>query len=930
MFILVGLTRSSFGADGVTSIETGYTVSKVRTALIKGNSYVVASSYEGTVFGIAYSGRVGWENKLSGYMNHDLWCEDITGDGTDEILVANADGHLYCLNSRGELQWTFKKNDAPMYAVCVLHHQAKTYVVCGGYDNHIYYLSPVGDLVKDLPSLGYSVSKPWGNDPHKPSPPKKLHVANFLRKIKNADGTESLVVHGMMNGMQDKGVLYLFEPLADKPWSTIPLESKSPMGELRVCEVEGKSEILMGASSMIHDASVAVIDAKAGDQRIFGISSLGRKLDSFGYRVAQPEVISSAQQTQYFVLFGSRILLLPTDLDKGKTEVLVCRYSFNDMWKDPLTHRIVFASAQSGGSCIHILDPNHPDWKTEYENLSPPGKIATILENTAMVREQLKTFKRPAWERDPLPVYLMSENRKTVEALVEELRSSYGSPVFLNGFHMGTAEDWDRSAIESEKYRDRRDRRRKYSLTQDQALEQIVSHYDDGPGDDGPGDDGPGIAYWAGHGNDPYMFSLDTTKKVIAAANGKKTVLIYPELEDHSPEFEYVMDDLIYPLADAAKGKNANIFVRTKHVFWQGNVYLPAWKHLLSGEYADVFVPSMEETTDKSMELSLAARLGIWTSGAVNSWGGRCARDNASYDRARQHSHQMLPNHFLRMMVYDISHGTQYLDNFSVDQQYMSLLWELIAKGALYVPKREEIVSFSPVHISMKKPDETYIERGSNTKWCTFFDQDFEDKNPMVFGRLNGSWPGAPNTPWDFSRYAAGVKDRRLNFLPPYDRGLVLITPPQQGVFADSDAPRGQLKDHLHPLYKNILKEFITDGRQYFSPNGKKHYAANAVYQTVESEIRNRSKLLPLTVTGDVAWVVAQSSPTHLRLTLVDSGYINPSGKTASVSFHSVKPMKMTDVVSGASIDISDPSSVNVDVPCGLFRFVDVELVESL
>ena len=31
----------------------------------------------------------------------------------------------------------------------------------------------------------------------------------------------------------------------------------------------------------------------------------------------------------------------------------------------------------------------------------------------------------------------------------------------------------------------------------------------------------------------------------------------------------------------------------------------------MSGEYADVFVPSMEETTDKTMELSLAGRMGM-------------------------------------------------------------------------------------------------------------------------------------------------------------------------------------------------------------------------------------------------------------------------------------------------------------------------------
>jgi hypothetical protein len=440
----------------------------------------------------------------------------------------------------------------------------------------------------------------------------------------------------------------------------------------------------------------------------------------------------------------------------------------------------------------------------------------------------------------------------------------------------------------------------------------------------------PGIAYWGGHGNDPYYFSLQTTKKVIDAAKGKKTVLIYPETVDHSEDFEYVMNDLFYPLAEYAQGRNANLFIRTKHVFWQGHVYLPIWKRVLDGEFADVFVPAMEETSDKSMELSVAARMGLWASGAVDSWGARCARDNPSFDRSRQHSHQMLPNHFLRTMIYNISSGAQYINNFPVDQEYMSLLWELIAKGALYVPKRSEIVSFSPVHLSMTQPDEHYMQDGNNVKWCTFYDQEFEAKNPFVFSRLNGTWPGAPVTAWDFSHYAAGVKQRRLNFLPPYEDGLVLITPPQHGTFAAANPPRGALADHLHPLYKTILKEYITDGRHYYSADGTQKYAANEHYRVVAADIRNSAKLLPLTVSGDVAWVAAQTAPTHLRLTLIDSGYINPHARTATVSFHTVDPVKMVDLLHGTRFDLTDPSSVQVKIACGMFRFIDIELKEPL
>jgi hypothetical protein len=338
----------------------------------------------------------------------------------------------------------------------------------------------------------------------------------------------------------------------------------------------------------------------------------------------------------------------------------------------------------------------------------------------------------------------------------------------------------------------------------------------------------------------------------------------------------------------------------------------------------------MEETTDKSMELSVVARLGIWASGAVDAWGARCARDNTSFNRLRQHSHQMLPNHFLRQMVYNISLGAQYINNFPVDQEYMSLLWELIARGTLYVPKRCEIVSFSPVHLSMTEPDERYLNEGNNVKWTSFYDQASEEANPMVFGRLNGTWPGAAVTQWDFSRYAAGVKERRLNYLPPYENGLVLITPPQDGVFATRDAPRGAMVDHLHPMYRDILKEYLTDGRHYLSADGKQRYAADEYYRVVEADIKSSAKLLPLTVSGGVAWVTAQTAPNHLRLTVIDSGYINPTTRTATVHFHTVRPVKVVDLLNKKRFNVSNASTVKIDVPCGMFRFINVELEEPL
>jgi len=914
---------ASSDAAPVRSHDTGYTVTKVRTAQDAAGTYIVGSSYEGTVFGLGYDGIKRWEHTLSGYMNHDLWCQDLDGDGVDEVLAANADGSVYCLNSMGELRWTFKENEAPMYAVCALRDGDTTYVVCGGFDMTVYTLDARGRKVKAIPSSAYSEAKVWGNSIGKKNTPSGVHNANYLRPLPRAGKSDALVVHGVNNGAQNVGEIYVLEQLSDRPLMVERVEAPGVIGDVRVvAKAEDASpRILLGTSHSYGRSGLSVMDSATGKQVVFSMEAMPRGFRSFGYRVLQPELIRDGKDWRIILFFGEQVVLLDETLDVKTAEVIEGRYSYNDMWKDPSGETIVLASAQSGGSCVHVIDLTDRGWKKAFAAIEPPGKIAAILENTKRSREQLKAFSPPPDQPASQTVYLLSDRINDVtRPYVEEIRRTSGNPLFLGGAYMPTAEDYDRSGIPSKKYQDKRDQRRKYTLSQDDVLEKIIPWYDGYKG----------IAYWGGHGNDPYMFQPETSMKVIDAAAGKKTVLIFPELEDHSPGFIKVMDHLIYTLAEFAENRNANLYIRTKHVFWQGAVYLPAWSRLLSGEFANVFVPSMEETFDKSMELSVAGRLGIWASGAVDSWGARSARDNPTFDRSREISHQNLPNHFLRQMVYNVASGAQYLNNFPVDQRYMSFLWELIAKGALFVPQRSQIVSLSPVHLSMTTPDPEYMDRANKVKWNVFYEEGWEAENPMVFSRLNGTWPGAPNTDYDFSRYAAQATERRLNFIPKYEHGVVMITPPQTGPLADTNAPRGRMEDHLHPLYRGKLKEFFTDGRSYLSADGKTKRRADRHFEDVAEAIRDGEKLLPLTVTGGVGWVVSELSPTRLRLTVIDNGYLNPNDRAAVVTFRASKPSGMTDVLSGETFAVEAGGSVTVPVPCGLFRFLDIELDEPL
>ena len=923
------LAVNCFGQSPLYSIETDYTISNVRNATDAGGKYIIANSYEGTILAIDYDGTIRWENKLSGFMNHDVWCDDLTGDGVDEIVTANADGNIYCLDNSGNLMWQFKNNDVPMFSTCVISKGNSKYVVASSLDLSIYYLSSDGNLVKEIPSSSYSQENTWGDN----APPDNIHLANFVRKINKSNGEEALLIHGTVNTNSTNGSIYLFDVLADAPYKIIDPMNAKPVGDVRVSNYfgDGKEKIFMGSSTSKNDTDLSVYTQNTQQSVHVDYSQIINDLGGFGYRVVQTEIIPDGNSYQYFSLIGNSIALTAPNLNLNNTEKLLCKYSFNDLWHDHTNKRMILASSQSGGNAIHVIDYTNPNWKTAYRNLDPPGNIQVILDNTQAVRDNLENYTAPSWQRAQKSVWFVSDlnnrnnnNSAYVRNLAQDINTNYSSPILMASVNLPNVQDpndWNRDTMSNVFYRDRRDGRKNYIRTQSQVLDEILPEYADEVG----------LSYWGGHGNDPYMFSLKTKKALLDGANGKKTVLIYPELQNDTEDFKYVMNNLMYPLATYARQRNAQIHIRTKHTFWQGAAYGPNWTRMETGEFADIFVPTMEQTGDKSMELSIAARMGYWLGGSVNQWGGRAVPDNASYYRLRQFSHQKLPNHHLRQVIYQAASGATHFNNFRVDVDYTSLVWELIAKGALFVPERHEILSLSPVHLSMKnEPDPYYLNEGANVKWVTFYDESQERNNKLVFSRLNGSWPGAPVTDWDFSKYAAGEKERRLNHIPRYNNGLVIITPVQSGALATNNVPRGKLSDKLHPFYKDVMTEYITDGRDYISKNGNQTFPAETFYQTIKQEIEEKANLLPVTVSGDVGWVVAQTDSMHLRLTLVDGGWLNPSKKEVTVRLNVPNPKSMTDILDGKSFDLSDPTAVTVDVPSGMFRFIDIELSEPI
>ncbi len=935
------------------------TVMKVRTADAGKKDIIVGTSYDGVVLAMDYKGKTLWETPTGkGTMNHDIWCADITGDGVDEVFAANANGHIYCYDIKGEKLWDFKPFDSvhltPMYAVTVVNDAAGTpYVVCGDFTNQIYYLSDKGELVKTVHSRNYSNLKVWGNQFDKIAEVGDSY-SNFLRSIPRAEGGDLLVLHASNNHMQQTGKIFLFEPLSEKPVLEIgDLRVKSEVGDLKVVDPDkdGVYEIIYSTSAL-SDAAYGRVSFTDNTYKKYKVESGYIERQYAGdpaYRVSHIVPLSSSNGEDYILMsadhmymVGDKHWVVPAKASKnskaaskkvtgnGNTTQLSVeglpyssvyhnKYTFYDAIVDK-SGNMILASSQDGGSCIYVLDTNQKGWQKSYEKLKPKGKIAAILEEDAIVRKQMANFKKPSWQRDPVKVI-------DIDALgfstVAHMNNTNSLEIYERASYRGIVQtpEWRDKLYKDSKYSKTRDRRFKYTGT----AEEIIKYYSK------QFDKAPGLSFWGGHGNDPLFFELSTLIAIAdaGAKKGKPLLVIYPEMNDHDEDFIFLLENHIFPLADHLKKIGGKIGLRSKNVYFQGPFHTDAWKRVVDGGYADVFIPMMEETTDKTQDMSVAGRSGLWAAGAVDAWSVRCSRDDPSFDRSRQLSSQKLGNHFLRKTIFSLAYGATYMHNYYFDKEHQVLALELLDKEILYVPKPEEILSYSPVHLSIYEPQSRYLYQAENNKWNTFFDLEEENANPAVFSHLNGSWMGGALTPWDYSTYASGVVDRRQNAIASYPNGMVLMTPVQEGPLASKESTRGKLADKLHPMYRDIMKEYITDGVDYISADGKKRMKADSYYTQIAKDIEEGAKKLPITVKSkdgkQLGWVVAQMTPTRLRLTLVDGGWLNPNDQTAVVTFNTVKPVKVTDVLSKEVI-ATKGGEMQIEVPCGMFRFIDIEI----
>lgn len=854
----------------------GNPVYHLKTGNLKyGKKAVITASTDGEVRCFTPAGVLIWKAGTSGGFPFDLCVTDIDHDDLDEVLVASGNGKLFAFDNDGKPLWIFSEVP-PLYQVSVaINSDGEAAIFTGGVEQVLYKLSPKGEVLGNI-TTDHCI--------------RHIRTGKILKK-----DADFIAMTTASSGLFGNLKLFLIDPenlkivwVKDKLGRSLANTGRRFFSMLiKDVTSDGLDEILLtggwGENGIVY---------AFGQKGEILYSKTDEKIPNIAYRM---NLLKSAElPDDNFILGHFGNVLIVYELDGTCREVIRGKYSFADSYFDKDLKTLFMGSSVSGGNGIYAFRLDSPGWQEKFAEVNPVGRLADIERNLAVLDQQIRDFIPPAYQPLPRKTIVISPN----PLKVDYQNISFNEAVTLSQKIENREDLWCRE----------RDQRRPYNLSSEEIVSIIKEK-------EAAGND---FVIWAGHGSAMH-FPLSTFEKIIQAGPKHLKGFIFAEMTSVDRHMQEVVTKIILPLAGLCKQYNKVIILRNKNIFWNGACYLPLWKKILFDEkYRAVFIPGLEETNSRTQELSLAGRIGLWQMGYFDHWLGRVTTDNVNSDRMFEWGGQQVINHHLRNLVSsaslgaDVFYNTLDITDLSLETQkdtsvlYMQLVpfYEMINKGIIHIPARNELLSVSDVALGMTdNPSNVFITTGTNGHKYAF---PSDVQKEMVFGRLNPYWSCSSIDTFDYSWYAFNVKLRMANFLPETPYGMTCIIP--------AETKTGE-------RFKKII---TTDGEYFFDEQGKQ-YSASDYKPVVQSALEEGAGRLPVLVRGKVHWSVVKLDDKHLRITLIDPGYLDPAEREAEIVLQHVSGISCIDILSRISLPVND-GKIALTVPAGIFRIVDVEI----
>ena len=817
-----------------------------------GRDEIIYASYRGIVTcQEVQSGKVLWTFDVEGLPYAIKSC-DLDGDGKEEVLVSSSSLSTFALNAGGRLLWKHTSS-APPYALAAgrLLDSKQTLVAVGGEDVKATLLDKDGKVVKTLDYL----------DPNG----YRTRIVAMDAGDTDGDGLDELLL------VNHNSQFTLVDPRNGKfIWDQ--KESSGRWGYLfdgRLLDLDGdgRCEAYAGGKTSVIAVSP---DGRRLWQKPGGVPS--------GVRQANLSSVDfdGDGKRELAVQFGPEVSVFDAAGSvryNGNTRDLC----FNGIASspDPKSRQVMIASVTGADRNVYRLtfgsgDRNELD---SFEN--PPGYRADINHTLETMREQVlklpvdkATPKRPVWilvsGGQPKKENLIGGGRRRVK-----LHEVYPYP------HIDyyTAIGYQEPGYETTQAAT-------HSVAELMELAEVC--------------ESSKLAHMfiVAHGHNPAVSpaTLDgwlqrTPTSCIGIFFSELNVSFFnlPENAKYKPVFDKFMDESMVPLIDIAAKHRKPSHMLMKENWW---AFAPAMqsmvKRLFTPERRRWIVPSVEESAAVSPETNVMGWMGLWRSGLVEQWATNVINDQIVLNSHMTEWEPTDPHHVLRHLVaYAAAGSTSFLPQpqqindrhrrydlpgdqlnytpFGLISQ--DLFIHLIGKGILDIPTRDTIYGLSPVAFRFDEPSMDFLKCDNNSV----------SHVPPVVPEVSakGLFSG---TEWAFlktrdhyaPRYLLGIERHGHDYIPRTPFGLPTIVP---GWFNSPHCDYMQSQIHTDGI------DVIVDG---------KPRSAAEMKPTILKSFADAAARLPIRATN-CFWIGTRRADGTIRLTLVDSPYVDPVGVEAEL-----------------------------------------------
>lgn len=857
----------------------GNSIRNLEHGLIGGKEVLFISELDGSVSCYSPDGTKLWRQPVEKpAILFELRASDLNADGNDELLTAGADGYIRCWGSKGDLLWEFNPGHRVLFnEVAVLEESGSIRIFAGGNDYTLYELNHEGKMIS------------------------KTRIEGTVRKIEAGNFVE-----------QDKASLFLMTYVHDKyRWDFMGFLDPETKEVIHSIDYD-QEKYPEWDRLMVTDMDIGDIDGDRRDDILFfGTSYGGGGAMYFGFNGELEEIARfegpGDDRQRYAHVYGTSLLPEHDEILLQFGGIMyLCSSSgellhragephrgiiFNDLLYLPGNGLVVGGGQTGGGNGLYFYHTGEPEWWAREHTLT--GRLAEVQENLDILYRQTLEFSPPEYQKPSEKEWRMICSRKFLPE-VESLNFIDVILIEQRAWKEGT----DRSHLVEAIGEDalKLDRRGRY----DQSREEIIALAAEFEREGTP------FTVWAGHGNDPFYIQIETLEKILETAPNTCYGFVYAEMHNtKDPRTHYFIDHYMPRLAKALrKNGKAKLYFRYKNMFWAASIYQDPWKEMfLSGKYSDILVPSAEDTSNRIQDLNFAGRVGMFCGGFVDNFAMRLVDDNPTswrpYTPGGQRSYSPYLRNGVIMAAYGSSHGIIFSNSY-IEEPGINILYALMKSGALPLVEKEDVLSIGSWHL-IRDIDEELVHSVDNHHYMKQFSHDDEN---AVFSVAQMHWAGTDVPDHDFSKAALGVEYRWLNFMPPMPHGMVPIAP----------------AEYAGTLEKKDIPYSVANGKSGYIE--KKPVPAKEFGRHLSSVVKSGIENLPVIVNG-ASWSAIRLDPTHIRLVLVDPGYIDPRDRDAGIRFQGSIPYKAVDILSGEDIPI-DGNTASLTVPAGSIRLVDL------